>query len=65
MQKTMRCLFCSELRGLSEGKSFIKKFPDSIVKYCRWIKITNEDVLNFNKLMKIEVRRADVKGSTD
>ena len=46
----------------------MKKFQndDSIINNCRWIAISYKNVLNFNKLIvKMDVRRADIKGSND
>ena len=62
---TMFTLF-NIMRLIRRGKSSIKKFPNNIINHCLWIRIINNDVLNFNKLiMKINVRRADIKGSKD
>ena len=39
------------MRLIRREKLFIKKFPDSIINYCRWIEITNKNVLSFSKLI--------------
>ena len=52
------------MRLIGRGKSFNKKFPNNIINHCIWITITTKDVLNVKKLiMKVDVRRADIKCS--
>ena len=54
------------MRIIRREKSSITKFPYNIINHCMWIRLVNNDVLNFNKLiMKIDVRRTDIKCSKD
>ena len=51
---------------IRRGKSSIKKFPNNSIDHNMLVRIINKSVLDFNRLiMKINVRRADIKGSKD